>query len=203
MAPLPIKLPVAMYRDTPRNLRGIENLEPPRGTDRPPFYAPKGATNVALGKPVTLSDTNPIFGEPKLVTDGDKNAREGCFVEMGPFVQFATIDLQGEFEIYAILFWHYHLNPRSYRDVVVQVSDDPEFKKAVTLFNNDTDNTLGLGAGTDKHYVDTNEGRLVDAKGRHARFVRLYSNGNNENDLNHLIEVEVWGKPVAPAEPVK
>lgn len=196
MEPLPIKLPVAMYRDTPRNLRGVGNLEGPRGVDRPPFYAPKGATNVALGKPVKLSDENPIVGEAKLVTDGDKNTMEGCFVEMGPFAQYATIDLQGEFEIYAIVFWHYHLNARSYRDVVVQVSMDSEFTKAVTLFNNDSDNSLKLGSGTDKNYVDTNEGRLVDAKGQQGRYVRLYSNGNNENELNHLIEVEVWGRPM-------
>jgi hypothetical protein len=25
--------------------------------------------------------------------------------------------------------------------------------------------------------------------------VRLYSNGNTTNKLNHYIEVEVWGKP--------
>jgi hypothetical protein len=196
MEPLPIKLPVAMYRDTPQNLKGIANLEPPRGTDRPPFYAPKGAFNVALGKPVTLNDDDPILGESKFVTDGNKNATEGSFIEMGPFPKFATIDLQGEFELYAIVVWHFHLHPRSYRDVVVQVSMDPEFTKPITLFNNDTDNSLGLGAGTDKHYVDTNEGRLVDAKGNRARYVRVYTNGNNENELNHLIEVEAWGKPV-------
>jgi hypothetical protein len=203
MEPLPIKLPVAMYRDTPRNLRGVGNLEEPRGVDRPPFYAPKGVTNVALGKPVKLSDENPILGEAKQVTDGDKNAMEGSFVEMGPFAQYATIDLQGEFEIFAIVFWHYHLNARSYKDVVVQVSMDKEFTNTVTLFNNDADNTLGLGVGTDKQYVDTNEGRLVDAKGQKGRFVRLFSNGNNENELNHLIEVEVWGRPVAAVEPAK
>lgn len=203
MEPLPIKLPVAMYRDTPRNLRGVGNLEEPRGVDRPPFYAPKGATNVALGKPVKLGDENPILGEAKMVTDGDKNAMEGCFVEMGPFAQSVTIDLQGECEIYAIVFWHYHLSARSYRDVVVQVSMDPGFTKAVTLFNNDSDNTLGLGAGTDKQYVDTNEGRLVDAKGQTGRFIRLFSNGNNENELNHLIEVEVWGRQVTAVELVK
>jgi hypothetical protein len=203
MEPLPIKLPVAMYRDTPRNLRGVGNLEEPRGIDRPPFYAPKGAYNVALGRPVKLSDENPILGEAKMVTDGDKNAMEGCFVEMGPFAQFATIDLQGEFEIFAIVVWHYHLSARSYRDVVVQVSMDSEFTNRITLFNNDSDNTLGLGIGADKQYVDTNEGRLVDGRGQKGRFVRLYSNGNNENELNHLIEVEVWGRPVVAAEPAK
>jgi hypothetical protein len=37
-------------------------------------------------------------------------------------------------------------------------------------------------------------GKLIDAKGEKARFVRLYSKGNNGNDLNHYIEVEVYGK---------
>ena len=64
------------------------------------------------------------------------------------------------------------------------------------VFNNDLDNTSGMGVGQDPHYVETSEGRLIDAKGVKGRFVRLYSNGNNANDLNHYIEVEVWGKPL-------
>ena len=46
------------------------------------------------------------------------------------------------------------------------------------------------------HYVETNEGKLIDAKGVHGRYVRLYSSGNHVNDMNHYIEVEVYGKPV-------
>jgi len=46
------------------------------------------------------------------------------------------------------------------------------------------------------NYVETSEGKLVDAKGGIARFVRLYSNGNNANNLNHYVEVEVFGRPV-------
>ncbi|MCP4707838.1 MAG: hypothetical protein GY869_04370, partial [Planctomycetes bacterium] len=64
------------------------------------------------------------------------------------------------------------------------------------LFNNDHDNSLGLGAGEDMHYVETSEGKLVDAKGIKARYVRLYSNGNTENDSNPYIEAEVYGKPI-------
>jgi hypothetical protein len=29
-----------------------------------------------------------------------------------------------------------------------------------------------------------------------GRYVRLYSNGNTSNDLNHYVEVEVYGTPV-------
>ena len=65
-----------------------------------------------------------------------------------------------------------------------------------TVFNNDIDNSLGRGVGRDMHYVETNEGKLIDAKGVYGRYVRLYSNGNTSNELNHYIEVAVYGKPV-------
>ena len=45
-------------------------------------------------------------------------------------------------------------------------------------------NSAGLGAGKDKEYVESNEGRLVDAKGTEARYVRLYSKGNTSNERN-------------------
>jgi hypothetical protein len=45
------------------------------------------------------------------------------------------------------------------------------------------------------NYVETAEGKLVDAKGSRARYVRLYSRGNSANDLNHYVEVEVFGRP--------
>ena len=45
------------------------------------------------------------------------------------------------------------------------------------------------------NYVETAEGKLVDAKGAKARYVRLYSRGNNANELNHYVEVEVFGRP--------
>ena len=81
-------------------------------------------------------------------------------------------------------------------DVVVQVADDPDFISNVrTLFNNDHDNSSGLGIGSDMHYVETAEGKLIDAKGLRARYICLYSNGNSSNELNHYIEVEVFGRP--------
>ena len=80
--------------------------------------------------------------------------------------------------------------------MVVQVSDDPNFASGVkTIFNNDHDNTSGFGVGKDMNYVETNEGKLIDAKGVKGRYVRAYSNGNTYNDLNHYVEIEVHGKP--------
>ena len=62
-------------------------------------------------------------------------------------------------------------------------------------FNSDTANKAGQGAGTNMLYVESNEGKLVATKGVKARYVRIYSCGNNVNELNHFIEVEVFGLP--------
>lgn len=196
MAPIEIELPKPMFVGTPQDTR-VPNLEKPLGKPRPPFLAPVGTTNVALEKPVASSDEEPIIGEIEMITDGDKEAADGSYVELGPFVQHVTIDLEAMHEIYAIVLWHYHKQARVYYDVVVQVADDPDFITNVrTLFNNDIDNSAGIGVGEDMHYTETNEGKLIDAKGVKARYVRLYSNGNTGNDLNHYIEVAVYGKPV-------
>jgi hypothetical protein len=186
LVPVEIKLPKAMFLGTPQDER-VPNLEKPRKGPRPPFLAPPGTTNVALGKPVTSSD-------------GDTETADGSFVELGPGPQYVTIDLQERCEIYGVLLWHHHRWPRVYFDVAVQVSDHPGFRTGVqTIFNNDRDNTLGLGAGPDLNYTETNEGKLLDGKGARARYVRLYSNGNSSNELNHYIEVAVYGRPVAEA----
>ena len=194
LVPLEIKLPRPQFVGTPQDTR-TPYLEQPRGRPRPPFLAPPGTTNVALGKPVTSSDRDPLYGSLDMVTDGDKEADDGSFIELGPKPQYVTIDLGERCDIYAILVWHYHKLPRVYFDVVAQISDDKSFRTGVTtVFNNDRDNSLGLGAGTDLHYTETNEGKLIDSKGVQGRYVRLYSNGNTSDDLNHYIEVEVYGR---------
>ncbi|MCB9218276.1 MAG: hypothetical protein H6610_02305 [Ignavibacteriales bacterium] len=194
MVPIKIDLPKAMFVGTPTNM-SIEKLEKPLGKPRPPFLAPEGTKNVALGKAVTSTDDMPIIGEIDYITDGDKDADEGYFVELGPFSQNIVIDLEKAYDIYAIVVWHFHKQPRVYFDVIVQVADDKDFTKNVrTIFNNDLDNSSGQGKGEDWHYVETSEGKLIDAKGEKARYVRLFSKGNNSNDLNHYIEVAVYGK---------
>ena len=121
---------------------------------------------------------------------------EGCYVEFGPGLQWVQIDLKKKYEIHAILLWHFHANAQIYHDVVVQVADDADFITNVrTIFNNDHDNSSGLGLGKDKEYWDTFEGKLIDAKGVVARYVRFYSNGSTADDQNHYTEIEVYGLP--------
>jgi hypothetical protein len=200
LVPLDIKLPRPRFGGHRwGNLSDlIPNLEPLSTKPRPPFLAPVGTKNVALGKPVSCTDEDPIIGKLEMITDGDKEADEESLVELGePFLQHVTIDLEAEYNIYAIVFWHHHGYIRAYFDVIVQVADDPGFTINVkTLFNNDHDNSAGFGIGKDKNYIETSEGKLVDAGGIRTRYIRLYSNGSDLNEFNSYIEVEVYGKAV-------
>ena len=192
---LKIQLPKPMFVGTPKNIR-TPNLETVTGRPRGPFMVPAGTVLLSAGKPVTSSDKEPVIGEIGFVTDGKKSGEDGYYVELGPMLQWVQIDLGKSQEIMAIVAWHYHSQARVYRDVIVQVSNDKDFVSGVTtVFNNDHDNTAGLGAGKDKEYIETYDGKLFDAKGVKARYVRLYSGGNTSNDMNHYVEVEVYGLP--------
>ena len=96
-----------------------------------PFYVPNGSTNIARGKPVTASDDKPKIGTLSLITDGHKEDTEGSWIELGPGVQWVQIDLLQRSQIFGIHLWHYFGETRVYRDVIVQVSDDPDFVSGV------------------------------------------------------------------------
>lgn len=193
---LKLELPKPMFVGTPKNIRS-PNLERVTGKRRGPFYVPRGTELLSGARPVSASDMEPVIGEVEFVTDGEKSGEDGYYVEFGPGLQHVQIDLGSSCSLHAILIWHFHSQARVYRDVVVQVSDDPDFIQGVsTIFNNDHDNSAGLGIGRDKEYIETNEGRLIDPRGAAGRYVRLYSRGNTSNDMNHYVEVEVYGTPV-------
>ncbi|HVU28298.1 MAG TPA: discoidin domain-containing protein [Verrucomicrobiae bacterium] len=190
--PLKTDLPQPLFVGTPVPIGNIPNLDP-APTKWPEFLVPAGTTNLALNKKVTssASDSDIITGTLDLVTDGDKGGDEGSWVELPPGKQWVQIDLGKEANIYAITVWHYHSQKRVYHDVVVQISDDPTFSKDVTtVFDNSS-------SGADHPYIESNFGKLIDGKGTKGRYVRLYSNGNTTNKMNHYIEVEVFGKPAA------
>jgi hypothetical protein len=196
LEPVQIGLPKPLFEGTPV-LSKVPNLEKPSNKPRPPFLAPAGTVNLALHKPVSSSDTDPVIGSLELITDGNKAGTDGTFVELKPGAQSIVIDLQAKSVIYAIVVWHYHKEARAYAGVVAQVADDPDFITNVqTVFNNDTGNETGNGIGKDLRYVETNEGKLIDAKGVEGRYVRLFSNGSDKTAANHYVEVEVYGRPL-------
>ena len=195
MVKLDPDLPNPMFAGTPR-VFASDILDPDTGKKREDVYVPKGMReNVAGGKPVSAS-SEPIMGKLSQVTDGDRSGQAGSHMSLPPGKQWVQIDLEKKYKIAAILVWHFHSHARVYHDIIVQVSNDQNFEEGVTtLYNNDHDNSLGMGAGDNYEYVETNQGRLIKADGVEARYVRLYSNGNTSNSMNHYVEAAVYGKP--------
>jgi len=193
--PLDLKLPKPVFIGTPKNIPAGTTVEKTTGKLRPPFRVPAGCVNLTLGRAVDAAGSDPLVGEAKLVTDGDKEATDGSYVEYGRGLKSITIDLGGPCELAAIVVWHYHGDPRVYHDVIVQAADDADFiTNARALFNNDADNTAGLGVGKDREYFETYEGRLIDAKRVKARYVRFWSSGSTADEMNRYTEVEVYGR---------
>jgi hypothetical protein len=190
--PLKVEYPKPLFAGTPRPIQ-LANLEPANAKRVDP-QVPADTKLLSKGKTVTSSDNLPVIGELSYITDSDKTGIDGAYVELGPGVQWVQVDLGAPAKIAAIVAWHFHSQARVYHDVIVQVSDDKDFKKGVTtLYNNDDDNSAKMGKGRDLAYVETNHGRIFDAKGATGRYVCLYSNGNTSDELNHYCEVEVFG----------
>ena len=139
------------------------------------------------------------LAKPFRVTDGDKESSDNSYVELHRKVQWVQIDLETTPGIYAIAIWHAHNTPQVYNSVVVQLADDADFTQNVrTVFNNDYENSAGRGAGADKQYYESYEGKLIPVAGLRARYVRAYSKGSSFSALNRYTEIEVYGLPADP-----
>ena len=158
---------------------------------------PPGLVNLAPASLLSCSDRNVAADALAKVVDGDKSAADASTIFLRKGTQCVQMEWDGPQQIYAIAIWHAHNIPKVYHDVVVQVADDPKFTRNLrTLFNNDQDNTSGLGRGLDREYIETHEGKLINARGTKARYLRVYSKGSTESALNELTEIEVYGRPV-------
>ena len=199
LAPIPLRLPAPAFGSWPVTESADPHLEPRSSRPRPLFLAPVGVTNLALHKKVTSSDRLLSLSPATLaqITDGRKEPQTGDVVYLGTKKQWVQVDLEAPCRIYAVVIWHDQDSPLIFRCVVVQSADDAEFTRNVqTLFNNDYANEIGLGVGADKLYRESHEGRLIDAKGVSARYIRCYSKGSDVEPFNAYAEIEVWGLPV-------
>lgn len=193
--PLVLKLPAHTTKGTPEDLPVGPHIEPvPKGPP-PPIQVPPGVKNVAAGKPVT-SSVAPYTGELTQITDGKREPYDEDVVEFKRGSHWVQVDLGDQFEIHAIAMWHDHRLLQAYHDVILQVSNDPEFKTGVTtLYNNDTDNSSKQGIGTDREYFELEYGRIVPVKGVKARYVRGYTKGSTLTAINCWQEIEVYALP--------
>jgi len=169
---------------------------------RAPFLSVPGVELLSLKKPATCSvDMGPIIGELEQLTDGVKTCTEFDYVELDPGPQWVQVDIEEVVNIHCIAFWHYYKNPVVYKDVIVQVADDPEFTQNVrTVFNNDHDDSSKQGKGEDTAFFGRWWGEVVDTRGPDyegiaARCVRIWTNGGEADEPTKFVEVNIYGTP--------
>jgi hypothetical protein len=194
--PLDIKLPAPAFKGTPKEIQLSSFVEPLSDKPRPPMMVPPGLTNLAPAAKLTSSDKNATSDMLAKLVDGDKEASDTSIIFLRKGTQWVQMDFGNPCELFAIVIWHAHNAAKVYHDVVVQAADDADFITNVrTIFNNDQGNNSGLGVGTDREYFETHEGKLINAKGIKARYLRFYSKGSTESALNEYTELEVYGRP--------
>src|SRR5882724_1959971 len=164
--PLVIKLPAPAFKGTPKDIQLSAYVEPLSDKPRPPMMVPPGLKNIAPSAKITCSDKNATADALAKITDGDKEASEQSIIYLRKGTQWIQMDFGGPQEIFALVIWHAHNAAKVYHDVIVQIANDADFTDGVkTIFNNDQDNTSGLGVGTDREYFEDYQGKLINTKG--------------------------------------
>jgi hypothetical protein len=196
MVPLLLELPAPAFTSLPKDLPLGPDVEPFPNQPRASLMVPPGLSNVAPRAILSTSDKNATADDLPKITDGDKGTSEQSIVLLRKGTQWVQMDFGSPQEIFAVAIWHAHNAPKIYHDVIVQIGDDAEFVKNFrTIFNNDKDNSSGRGTGKDREYLETYEGKLVNAQGAKGRYLRFYSKGSTESALNEYTEIEVYGRP--------
>ena len=165
-----------------------------------------GMRNVAFGRSVSQSGDAEYDADSSKATDG--NLRNGAW-DIAPAenqTRYAQVDIGEPWNIDSLRVWHEARDDRRvrYKDVVFRLSTTADFSRDVTtVFNNDLDDSAGLGRGGDGEYDETETGKIVHFPPTRARYIRLYSHGNLYDVQNRLSEVMVGqGRYVSALPPL-
>lgn len=180
--------------------------------DEIPFVKSK-RTNIALNK-AFMGDKNSL-DNPEYINDGyvlKKASSDTPWTARGKNgVTVPSNGLKFGFDLgkeYTIGAWsltpfyrnYNHAQLRRYDDIVIQVSTTADFSSGVTtIFNTDTDNSMGYGKGTDNTFYSFELGydKILD-KPVKGRYVRLISRGfydqvgSSYNNTANMGELEIY-----------
>ena len=145
----------------------------------------------------SLSSSSSLYRSSN-ITDGIKDTSNYSDSSPNLNLQWVQLDLGASYDLSSIKLWHYFGDARVYYDVIIQLSSSADFSTGVTtVFNNDHDNTAGLGAGSNSEYTETSSGKNISFTPVNARYARFYSNGSTANPANHYVEIEIYGHYVS------
>lgn len=141
------------------------------------YFIVNASENVALRKPVYLTVPGESFngsGSTISVINDGLSDPYGAFATLSGTTGFAVIDFKDKYLVDKVITnaWH----DWEFSDVVIQLANDEQFTEGVyTVFNNDVDNSLGLGFGTDGPYKEKGGsiGHVFEFEPVEARYIRF------------------------------
>ena len=165
-----------------------------------------GEKNLALGLMATIIGDGFMEKDRDLIrfaTDGSIENRPDPKPGLDPLgylnvesgFAWVVFDLGATYDLHTVKMWHYYPDQRIYKDLLIQVSDDPNFETGVTtVFNNDKDDSVGYGVGEDDEYAESKAGKEIRFNAT-GRYIRTSLNGSYKNGSSQLVEFEVYGTP--------
>ncbi len=142
------------------------------------------------------------------LNDGSKDYRNN-YLELGDtsdrqnHSRYVQVDLGAEYDLNKIHLTRY-ADGRTYGPTVIELSKNEDFTEKTQVFNSDkSGNVHNLGEGKDDLYSETAEGKEVTFEKTTARYIRVYVNGqpNNNSTSDHIVELEAFSdsnKPISP-----
>lgn len=148
---------------------------------------------LSTGLTPTYNSSSVLYeGSPSKLTDGSTTD----YVGVGGINEsaYAQIDLGALYNVSKVKMWHFFTDGRTYRDVIVQLSQTADFSSYVTtVFNNDKDNSAGQGYGVNAVYAESGSGKTVNFQPVLARYARFWIGGNSVDPYNQFVELQVYG----------
>lgn len=143
----------------------------------------------------TSSTSSAVAGELAKITNGDNNS--WCDLG-GSGPHEVTVDLGVVKTLRQIKVWGLFHNTRMYSDRIVRISENGS--DWYTIFNNDSDNSAGVGIGTHSEYIETQDGKVFTIPDINAQYIQVWSGDDNLGGNATLVEIEAF-ESIVSVEP--
>ena len=153
--------------------------------------------------PTPVEERNDSYALFSNINDGNKSSNS--YLELTDTKsgenesRYIEIDLGKSFNLCKLNMFRYYKDSRMYGATTILLSDEIDFSNAIQIYNSDTRNVHGFGAGNDRKYIETYDGKEINFNTTRARYIRIYVYGRDGATTDHFVELEVYAvKEVIP-----
>ena len=196
LVPLKLDLPAPHFRGHSQGCAQARERRAHLGQAASAPHGSGGVRNRAPAGKISCSDTNATAGMLAKITDGNKEAVDTSIVSLRKGVQYVQFAPPGAGRFAVGIGRVRYAEDLSLRGGPGGRRRGVHRQRPHALQQRHPREQGGPGAGTDREYFETNEGKLIDAKGAKGRYApgRIRA-GSSDSALNEYTEVEIYGRP--------